>query len=142
VELPVIDDSVITATADDLGRRDKGPNPAVARRDALWRGFRGRCPNCGTGRLFRSYVSQHPTCLACGEDISPYRADDAPAYFTILIVGHVVVPGMLWLEVNHHPPMAVHALLWIPLTLLMTLALLPRCKGVLIALLWSLGIRS
>jgi len=133
---------VTSAPIDDLGRRDGPPSAAVSRRDALWRGLCGRCPNCGTGRLFRSYVSQHPTCLSCGEDLSPYRADDAPAYFTILIVGHVVVPGMLWLEMNYHPPMEVHALLWVPLTLLMTLALLPRCKGVLIALLWSLGVRS
>ena len=138
----MINEFVTSAPIDDLGRRDGQPSAAVSRRDALWRGLCGRCPNCGTGRLFRSYVSQHPTCLSCGEDLSPYRADDAPAYFTILIVGHVVVPGMLWLEMNYHPPMEVHALLWVPLTLLMTLALLPRCKGVLIALLWSLGVRS
>jgi uncharacterized protein (DUF983 family) len=138
----VIIDSVTSVPVDDLGRREREPNAAVSRRDALWRGLRGRCPNCGTGRLFRSYVSQYPTCLSCGEDLSPYRADDAPAYFTILIVGHVVVPGMLILEINYHPPMVVHALLWLPLTLLMTLALLPRCKGMLIALLWSLGVRS
>jgi uncharacterized protein (DUF983 family) len=138
----VINEFVTTAPVDNLGRHETEPSAAVSRRDALWRGLRGTCPNCGIGRLFRSYVSQHPTCLACGEDFTPYRADDAPAYFTILIVGHVVVPGMLSLEINYHPTMAVHALLWIPLTLLMTLALLPRCKGVLIALLWSLGVRS
>lgn len=138
----MIDDSLTTVAFDDLGPHEIEANPAVSRREALWRGFRGRCPNCGIGHLFRAYVSQNPICRSCGEDFTPYRADDAPAYFTILIVGHVVVPGMLSLEINYHPPMAVHALLWVPLTLVMTLALLPRCKGMLIALLWSLGIRS
>jgi uncharacterized protein (DUF983 family) len=140
--LSVISDSATRAPVVDLDQSEREPSVAVPRREALWRGLRGRCPNCGIGRLFRSYVSQNPICLSCDEDFTPYRADDAPAYFTILIVGHFVVPGMLSLEINYHPPMAVHALLWIPLTLLMTIALLPRCKGVLIALLWSLGIRT
>jgi uncharacterized protein (DUF983 family) len=138
----VTNDIVTIAPVEIPGRGEREKSVAVSRREALWRGFRGRCPNCGTGRLFRSYVSQNPICLSCGEDLSAYRADDAPAYFTILIVGHVVVPGMLSLEMNYHPSVIVHALLWIPLTLLMTLALLPRCKGMLIALLWSLGVRS
>jgi uncharacterized protein (DUF983 family) len=138
----VINDIMTSAPVDAPRPLVRDPSVAVSRREALWRGFLGRCPHCGTGRLFRSYVSQHPNCPSCGTDLSRFRADDAPAYFTILIVGHIIVPAMLSIEVNYHPTVAVHALLWVPLTLLMTLALLPRCKGTLIALLWSLGLRS
>ena len=71
---------------------------------ALWpavlRGLRGRCPNCGRGRIFRAYLKVADRCSVCGEAFHHHRADDAPAYFVILIVGHMVVPLALTIEVG------------------------------------------
>jgi uncharacterized protein (DUF983 family) len=72
-----------------------GPRPWFA---SLRRGWRGRCPRCGEHTLFSSYVKMAPACSACGLDFEPFRADDAPAYFTILLVGHIIIPAMLILE--------------------------------------------
>src|SRR5438552_675639 len=53
---------------------------------AVGRGLLGRCPNCGKGAMFRAYLSVNPRCPACGEDLSVQRADDAPAFVTLLVV--------------------------------------------------------
>lgn len=92
--------------------------------------------------MFAAYVRMARDCTACGLEYEPYRADDAPAYFTILIVGHVVVPGMLLLEQGLHPPSWVHMALWMPLTLVLTLALLPRVKGAIVGVQWALNVRN
>jgi uncharacterized protein (DUF983 family) len=77
-------------------------------------------------------------CPACDLALEPYRADDAPAYFTILIVGHIVVPLVLVLErYGDHPPLWFHAVLWLPLSVVLALYLLPHIKGTIIALLWA-----
>ena len=105
---------------------------------ALWRGWRGRCPRCGEGPLFGSFLKMLSRCPACGLGNEPYRADDAPAYFTIFAVGHIIVPLVLVLErYGHEPPLWFHAVLWLPLSVLLALLLLPRIKGAVIALLWT-----
>ena len=77
-------------------------------------------------------------CPACGLVLEPFRADDAPAYFTILAVGHIVVPLVLAVErYGDQPPLWFHAALWLPLSVLLALILLPRVKGTVIALLWT-----
>jgi uncharacterized protein (DUF983 family) len=118
------------------------PREAGAVLRAMRRGLQRRCPSCGGGRLFRGYVKQEPVCTGCGEDLLQFRADDAPAYFTILLVGHVIVPAMLMLEVARHPSTLVHTLLWVPLTLLMTFLLLPLVKGALIGVQWAFGVKN
>ena len=105
---------------------------------ALWRGFSLRCPSCGTGQLFSRYLKVRDHCPACGEALYHHRADDAPAYFTILIVAHFVVGGALALERGLSPPTWVQLVIWLPLTLFACLALLPRVKGALVALQWAL----
>jgi uncharacterized protein (DUF983 family) len=105
---------------------------------AMLRGFGLRCPNCGRGALFKSYLKACDACPSCGEELHHHRADDAPPYFTILIVGHVVVGGVLFLERGIAPPGWVQAAVWLPLTLILTLLLLPRVKGALIGLQWAL----
>ena len=105
---------------------------------ALRRGFALRCPRCGRGALFRSYLKVWDACPSCGEALHHHRADDAPPYFTILIVGHVVVGGVLALERAVAPPGWVQAALWLPLTLILTLLLLSRVKGALVGLQWAL----
>lgn len=104
---------------------------------ALRQGFRQRCPRCGRGALFGRYLKVVDACPACGEAMHHQLADDAPPYFTILIVGHLIVPAALLLEQTAPPPMWVHLALWLPLTTLLTLWLLPRVKGALIGLQWS-----
>jgi uncharacterized protein (DUF983 family) len=104
---------------------------------AMWAGFRQRCPSCGTGRLFGRYLKVNDACPACGEALHHHRADDAPPYFTILIVGHVVVGAILPVERAFAPPLWLHAVLWLPLTLVMSLWLLPRIKGAIVGLQWA-----
>ena len=105
---------------------------------SIFRGWRGRCPRCGTGALFSSFLKMQSNCPSCGLALEPFRADDAPAYFTILAVGHVVVPMVLAFEkYGDQPPLWAHALLWLPLSVVLALLLLPRIKGAVIALLWT-----
>jgi uncharacterized protein (DUF983 family) len=104
---------------------------------AMLRGWRCRCPRCGNGRMFGRYLKVEAHCAACGLEMDGHRADDAPPYFTILIVGHIIVPLMLMLEQRFHPAEWVHMVLWLPLTVILCLWLLPHIKGTLIGLQWS-----
>jgi uncharacterized protein (DUF983 family) len=104
---------------------------------ALLRGFRGRCPNCGEGRMFRAFLKVADCCPQCGEELHHHRADDAPAYFVILITGHVVLPLALLVETSFSPPDWVHWALWLPLTLGMALGLLQPIKGAIVGWQWA-----
>jgi len=104
---------------------------------ALWRGFRQLCPSCGKGALFCRYLKVVDACPACGEALHHQRADDAPPYVTIVVVGHIVVPLVLLMEREWAPATYVHWLLWLPLTLALSLFFLPRIKGALVALQWA-----
>ncbi len=97
-------------------------------------GLRGRCPRCGEGRLFSGFLSVGKGCGTCGLDYSFADAGDGPAVFVILIIGFVVVGLALWMEVTLNPPLWLHFILWIPLTLVLALTSLRLIKGVLIAL--------
>jgi uncharacterized protein (DUF983 family) len=105
---------------------------------SLLRGAMLKCPACGIGSMFRRYLKVADHCSQCGEALHHHRADDAPPYFTMLIVGHVIVGGLLALERAFAPPGWVQAAVWLPLTLIMTLLLLSRVKGALIGLQWAL----
>lgn len=106
---------------------------------AMKLGFRGRCPACGEGQMFYKYLKVNDCCPACGEELHHHRADDAPPYFTILIVAHVVGAAMLWVEErNDALDIWIHAMIWPTLTLALVLVLLPRLKGALIAYQWAL----
>ena len=72
-------------------------------KQAMWRGFTCSCPACGKGRMFGKYLKVADTCPSCGEELHHHRADDAPPYFTMMIVGHVVVPLVLVVEKIWHP---------------------------------------
>lgn len=104
---------------------------------ALRRGFARRCPDCGEGRVFDGLLKVRESCASCGLELHHHRADDAPPYFTILIVGHIVVPLALVAEQKLEPALWLHMALWCSLTLALTLVLLPRVKGALIGLQWS-----
>ncbi len=87
--------------------------------------------------MMAGYLEVRRSCASCGEDFQHHRADDAPAWATILIVGHVLVPGLLLIESNFHPPLWVHWSIWPALTLGLTLWLLPRVKGAIVAAQWA-----
>jgi len=98
------------------------------------RGLRGRCPQCGEGKLFTGFLGLRSGCDRCGLDYGFADAGDGPAVFVILIGGFIVVFAAMVVEVVYAPPYWVHAALWIPLILLVTLAPLRPLKGLLIAL--------
>jgi len=105
---------------------------------ALRAGLARRCPNCRQGKLFRSYLKVVDRCPVCGEAFYHHRADDAPAYFTILIVGHIVLPAMLAALEFTSIPEWMHFIIWPALAIAMTFTFLPRIKGALVALQWAL----
>lgn len=97
-------------------------------------GLRGRCPRCGDGRLFRSFVDLAPTCDLCDLDYGFASSGDGPAVFVTLIAGAVVVGLALWTDVAYDPPLAVLLGIFLPLTLVVCLGILRPLKGLLIAL--------
>jgi uncharacterized protein (DUF983 family) len=105
---------------------------------SLWRGFRLRCPNCGEGAMFGAYLKVNNACPHCGEELHHHRADDAPPYFTMLIVGHVIVGSVLAVEMAFAPPMWLQMIAWPILAVALCLLLLPCIKGTLVALQWAL----
>jgi uncharacterized protein (DUF983 family) len=120
--------------------RNPGAVPQAGRplQQAMLRGARGRCPACGVGRMFRAYLKVADHCPHCGEALYHQRADDAPAYFTMAIVGHVVIGGVLSLEQSYAPETWVQLAIWMPATLVLSLVLLPVIKGMLVSLQWAL----
>jgi uncharacterized protein (DUF983 family) len=104
---------------------------------AMRRGLHCRCPNCGEGRLFRAYLKVVDCCAVCGIDLHHQRADDAPPYFVMLITGHIVVPSALIVETEFAPPLWLHALIWLPLTLALALGLLQPIKGAIVGWQWA-----
>jgi uncharacterized protein (DUF983 family) len=96
-------------------------------------GMRGLCPRCGQGRLFKGFLDLQPRCAVCGLDFSFADSADGPAVFIMMIVGLIVVGLALFVEFTFSPPWWVHALLWIPLILALSLGLLRPLKGWLVA---------
>jgi len=117
---------------------DAPPRSERSWQQAVMRGARGRCPACGVGRMFSSYLKVADSCPHCGEDLHHQRADDAPAYFTMVIVGHIVVAGVLAMERAYVPPTWVQLAVWLPMTAILSLALLPVVKGMLVGMQWAL----
>lgn len=113
------------------------PLPQRSVWQAIKRGFACRCPNCGRGRMFGKYLKVVDHCEVCGQELCHHRADDAPPYFVIVIVGHIVVPLVLAVEVAYAPPYWLHALLWTPLIVGLSLALLQPVKGAVVGWQWA-----
>jgi uncharacterized protein (DUF983 family) len=126
------------STATKVWTRDQ----AIAEKRDVWtsmkRGFRGRCPRCGEGKLFRAFLKVDNSCSVCGLDFTPHRADDLPAYLVIIIVGHIVVPTALFIETDYSPPVALQLAIYLPFTLIASLALLQPVKGAVVGMQWAL----
>lgn len=109
-------------------------SPPSSLSQTVLRGLACKCPRCGKGRLFAGFLALGPACSECGLDYAFIDAGDGPAVFIILIAGFVVVFCALIVEVLYQPPFWLHAILWLPLILLTTLAPLRSMKSLLIAL--------
>jgi uncharacterized protein (DUF983 family) len=105
---------------------------------ALKRGLHGRCPRCGEGKLFRAFLKVDDHCSVCELDFTPHRADDLPAYLVIVIVGHVVVPTILWIETDFSPSVPLQLAIYLPFTLVLSLLLLQPVKGAVVGVQWAL----
>ncbi len=125
-------------TPDRAGKLVQWPEPPLP--VALGRGLQCRCPACGQTRLFTGYLRVADHCQHCTAPLGRARADDAPPYFTIFLVGHIVLVGMLMLEQAYAPPLWVHFAIWVPLTAIMTLLLLRPIKGATVALALRFGL--
>ncbi len=126
----------------DAAKRTMSFGPAaVAPRDwwrAMKRGFLGRCPACGEGRLFGRFLKVNDTCVCCREPLHHHRADDLPPYLVILIVGHVVVGAMVIVEQTADWPIWLQMSIWPILTVALSLALIQPVKGAVVGLQWGL----
>lgn len=107
---------------------DRSPPPPIGT------GLRGRCPRCGRGHLFRGYLKTRPACEVCGLDFTFIDSGDGPAFFVMTIVGIIVVGLAMWVEFTFEPPIWLHMLLWVPLTLILSLGMVRPAKGLMIAL--------
>ncbi len=121
----------------NLAPAPPSPPPDRAAKPAMWRGFKRRCPRCGQGALFEGYLKVTPTCPVCRQELHHHRADDGPAYLTILIVGHVMAPLFHVVYSNLRPEPLVMATLFTIGTVALSLFLLPRLKGVVVAIQWA-----
>ncbi len=104
---------------------------------AFLKGWARKCPNCGEGRVFDGYIKVNHSCANCGQELFHQRADDAPPYFTMLIVLHFVISGLLTVEQMYQPASWIQLSIWMPTALVASLWLLPRIKGALIAVQWA-----
>ena len=104
---------------------------------ARWRGFCRLCPNCGEGQLFDGYLKVVDACSVCGEDLHHHRADDGPAYLTILVVGHLMAPLIHVLWTQFRPDPLVLATTLTVFCVALSLYLLPRFKGFIVGIQWS-----
>ena len=106
----------------------------------IWRGARRRCPTCGRGRLFDGFLRLRATCTVCGADNANYPCDDFPPYLTIFAVGHLVLPPLVLIDLRYQPSVFLQSMIWLPVTILLCLLILPTMKGAVAGLCWSVGI--
>lgn len=104
---------------------------------AVGLGFRRRCPCCGSGPLMAGYLKVRDHCAVCGEEFHHHRADDGPAYLTILIVGHLMIPLIHITFVSFRPDPVVMAIGFSIICVALSLYLLPRIKGAIVGFQWA-----
>jgi uncharacterized protein (DUF983 family) len=118
----------------------RNPWPMPPLPTAIGRGLRGRCPACGKGRLFKGFLKVAEACTECGAPLGMARADDAPPYFTILAVGHIVIPLLFIVErTTDQLPLWVMSGIFLPLTLVLALGLIRPIKGGTVGLMLNLN---
>ena len=118
----------------DTARSQIKPRPA---RPALLRGLKGRCPACGEGRLFGSFLKPRDTCPFCGESFAGHEAHDFPAYIVILLLGHLLIPTMITVNALLDIPVGWQAALWPTIAAIAAIAMIQPVKGAVIAYQWA-----
>jgi uncharacterized protein (DUF983 family) len=106
----------------------------------ICRGLRLRCPHCGEGKLFGRFLKVADRCGECGADNSVYPADDAPPYLTLLLVGHIFIPIMFWIERAWEPALLLQLSFWLPAVAAATVFTLPYMKGAVVGIAWATGV--
>lgn len=106
-------------------------------KQAAFRGWRRVCPNCGSGPMMHGFLKVRDRCAVCDEALYHHRADDGPAWATILIAGHLMAPVMLSVFTTFRPEGWVMALGFSVAFTLLALYLLPRIKGVFVGFQWA-----
>ncbi|MEM7439678.1 MAG: DUF983 domain-containing protein [Pseudomonadota bacterium] len=106
-------------------------------RQALLRGWSRRCPSCGTGPMLRGYLQVRKSCPVCGEELHHHRADDGPAWLTILVTGHLIGPLMLFVFETFRPDPLILGVSFAIAFVGLALYMLPRVKGAIVAFQWS-----
>lgn len=104
---------------------------------AMGRGFKGKCPNCGKGKMFYKYLKATPKCNSCGTALDRHRADDAPSYFAMLLLSMVIAPIMVTVQLIYEWPLWLNFVFWTPLALFLVILILQPVKGSIIALQWA-----
>jgi uncharacterized protein (DUF983 family) len=129
--------------AKTIWQPDRDPTPGENAKPplmtALTRGLQCKCPHCGQARLFSGYLRLVKACPHCATVLGTARADDAPPYFTIVVVGHIVVPLLLWTEKAMEPSLWLMSAIFLPLTAILTLALLRPIKGATVGAMHTFG---
>ena len=129
---PDMTDHPIEATDTSLGAEDERNA-----KTAVMRGLRRTCPNCGKGRLFSGYLKVQDNCPVCREELHHHRADDGPAYLTILVVGHIMAPMIHVVFTKFRPDPIVMATGFTIGCVALSLYLLPRLKGLVVGIQWA-----
>ena len=110
--------------------------PYVRGKTIIMRGLKMRCPHCGEGRVLQGYLTQRQNCTACDEDLSSIRADDGPAWLTILLVGHLMAPFIHYFITHDTFPRQLELPIMLVMAAVSALLLLPLAKGLFIAIIW------
>jgi len=116
--------------------------PRFGKVRAILSGFKRKCPSCEKANIFAGYLKLKKECPHCTAPIGEIRADDFPPYLTIFIVGHMVVPALVLVEINYHPPTAFQMIFWPGLAIILSLGLLPILKGAVVGFMWSIGMKG
>ncbi|HUN39154.1 MAG TPA: DUF983 domain-containing protein [Acetobacteraceae bacterium] len=107
----------------------------------IWTGIRRglalRCPNCGRGRLYAGYLRIRSPCEVCGTDNTMYPSDDFPPYVTILLSGHIIIPSFIVTDNAYALPFWIEGAIFLPITLILCLLMLPVTKGATVGLCWA-----
>ena len=106
-------------------------------KQAMLRGALGRCPACGKGKLFTGYLTVNDHCSNCGQELHHHRADDGPAYLTILFVSHLGAPLLLWVFLTYQPSPISMLIGFSVGAIVLCLALLPVIKGAMVGAQWA-----
>lgn len=108
----------------------------------LLSGILKKCPNCAKGNVYSKYLKVNDRCKKCNEELHSYRTDDFGPWLSIIIAGHIMVPLVLAVEQNYALDLWLQAIIWIPLTILTVLFLLPISKSICLSILWRLKMKD